>query len=78
MVEKAQSGNLDLGAPVMGLESTDPNEPEESKVLAGDPIPDAPCELSKTCKVEVAAPSGASFTFATIWVALIALSMTFM
>ncbi len=75
MVEKATSGNLDLGAPVMGLESTDPDEPAESKVLAGDPIPEPPCELSKTCKVEVA-PSGASV--ATIWVALIALSMTFM
>lgn len=77
MVEKAQSGSLDLGAPVMGLESTDPEEPAESKVLAGDPIPEPPCELSKTCKVE-AAPAGAIYSAATIWVALIALSMTFM
>lgn len=76
MVEKAQSGSLDLGAPVMGLESTDPEEPAESKVLAGDPIPEPPCELSKTCKVE--APAGAIYSAATIWVALIALSMTFM
>ncbi len=60
----------------MGLESTDPDEPAESKVLAGDPIPEPPCELSKTCKVEAAPSAGASVV--TIWVALIALSMTFM
>lgn len=36
LVVAADSGTLDLGAPIMGLQGSD------GEVLAGDPIPDAP------------------------------------
>lgn len=62
-----------IGAPVMGLESSAPED--KGVVLAGDPIPEPSCELSNTC---VVAPTEGASALAAMWVALIALAFTLM
>ena len=73
LVEQAVSGKLEIGAPVMGLESTAPED--KGVVLAGDPIPEPSCELSNTC---VEPPAEGASALAAMWVALIALAFTLM
>ena len=72
LVQQATTGALEIGAPVMGLESSAPED--KGVVLAGDPIPEPSCELSNTCVV----PTEGASALVAMWVALIALAFTLM
>ena len=75
MVEKATTGGLDIGAPVMGLEELQTDPEVKPTLLAGEPIPEPPCERTNTCPI--VAPEGA-ITMASLWVALLTFAMTLM
>ena len=60
-MEKATTGKLEIGAPVMGLESS--GGEDAGTVLAGDPIPPPP---------QLAVPTGA-VSLASVMVALCSL-----
>jgi len=74
MVTQASTGNLDIGAPVMGLEEVQTDPTVTPVLLAGEAIPEPPCDRTNTCPV---VPESA-MTMASLWVALVAFAMTFM
>ena len=59
----------------MGLEEVQTDPEVKPTLLAGEPIPEPPCERTNTCLI--VAPESA-MTMASLWVALIAFAMTLM
>ena len=62
LVEQAESGDLDVGAPVMGISNMESNE-----TLAGDPVPEPPSDEDDS-----------AYTLVSLWIAVVALLATLM
>jgi len=60
----------------MGLEEVQTDPEVKPTLLAGEPIPEPPCERTNTCPI--VAPEGAMMNAVSLWVALLALAMTLM
>lgn len=59
----------------MGLEEVQTDPEVIPTLLAGEPIPEPPCDRTNTCPI---VPTESAMTMASLWVALLAFAMTLM